>query len=25
MPQTLINKDDYIHKKDLEKFKLELI
>lgn len=25
MPQTLINKEDYIHKADLEKFKLELI
>jgi len=25
MPQTLINKEDYIHKKDLDKFKIELI
>ena len=25
MPQTLVDREDYIHKQDLEKFKLELI
>lgn len=25
MPQTLVDREDYIHKKDLEKFKIELI